>query len=144
MGWASSTADLGLCAETFQPAFALFHQSWDCVMAEGDDKTLVFRTSADFVAAYRSFDARIDALDMRAEVLKRAGQTEGAETAAAEKARLIHELNDVILDEIERHWGPIALDCDPRIPTFPDEWRTMFFGRFLRLEYEERAAYKGD
>jgi hypothetical protein len=113
-------------------------------MAEGDEKSIVVRTSAEFQAGYRALDERIDVLDAKAEILKRKGDVEAGAAVAVEHTRLIHQINDLVLDEIERHWGPVTLDGDPTVPDFPDDWRTMFFGRLLRLEYNERAAYKRD
>lgn len=111
-------------------------------MSEGDEKTLVFRTSAEFAARYRELDARIDAADAREDTFKRSRDPDAAADAAASAARLRHELNDLILDELERHWGPITLEDDPTRPDFPDTWWTNFFGRMLRLEYREREVFK--
>jgi hypothetical protein len=111
-------------------------------MAEGDDKTLVFRTSPEFQAKYRGLDTRLDVLNARLAVLTRRQDEDRAGTVAAEKSLLLQELYDLLLDEIERHWGPITLDGDPTVPEFPDDWRTQFLGRLIEVEYKERAAYK--
>jgi hypothetical protein len=111
-------------------------------MAEGDRRTLNVRTSAEFLAAYRVLDARIDGTRSRTETEIRAERGKGAAHESARHARLCHEMDDLVLDELERHWGPHLLDGDGTVPDFPDFWRVMFFGRILRIEYSERAAFK--
>ena len=112
-------------------------------MSFGDKKTFVFRTSAEFTRRYRELDAGMDAADAREDTYKRARDVDAASEAAISNARLCHEMNDLILDELERHWGPMMLDDDGTRPEFPDNWCSMFYGRMLRLEYHEREAFKG-
>lgn len=112
-------------------------------MAEGDRKTLVFRTSADFTAAWRNLDAEIDRMAAEKEVLTRCRKIEDAGKSAAEMARLYQQLSDLVLDELERHWGPQLLEGDPTIPDFPDGWNLVLHGRILRMDYNERAAFRG-
>jgi hypothetical protein len=111
-------------------------------MAEGDRRTLNFRTNPDFLNAYRALDARIDSASAEQGTHCRAADVKGSGKAAARRARLCHAFDDLVLDELERHWGPHLLDGDGTMPDFPDMWRVMFFGRILRIEYSERAAFK--
>lgn len=113
-------------------------------MAEGDNKSMVFRTSAEFLRRFRELDGLIDAACARGETYKRKREPKNAGDAAVEHSELCQQMQDLILDEIERHWGPLLLDDDPTRPEFPDDWRLQFFGRLLRISYRERAAYKGD
>ena len=112
-------------------------------MSEGDKKSFVFRTSAEFMKRYREIDERMDAADARQDTFTRARDADAAADSAILNARLCHQLNDLILDELERHWCPMLLEDDPSRPDFPDDWRLYFYGRILRVEYNEREVYKG-
>ncbi len=92
--------------------------------------------------AFRQLDAWIDSACAQRSAHVDAGDAKGASRAAARNARYCHEINDLILDELERHWGPHVLESDGTVPDFPDNWRIFFFGRVLRIEYSERAAFK--
>ena len=111
-------------------------------MAEGDRKTLNCRSGAEFLKAYRQLDARIDAAAAQESACVKAEDADGAGQAAAKEARLCHDITDLILHELERHWAPHVLDSDGTVPDFPDDWSVLFYGRILRIEYRERAAYK--
>ena len=113
-------------------------------MGEGDNKTLIFRTCSEFLRRFRELDGLIDAADARQDAFKRQRDADASAAAAIEHARLCQDMQDVILDELERHWGAMVIDDDPTRPDFPDNWRLQFFGRILRLEYRERAAYKNE
>ena len=135
----------GFGFETFLVA-ASFNADCEGVddMGEGDNKTLIFRTSSAFLQRFRELDGLIDAADARQDAFKRQRDADASAEAAIEHSRLCQEMQDVILDELERHWGPMVIDDDPTRPELPDNWRLQFFGRILRLEYRERAAYKNE
>jgi hypothetical protein len=113
-------------------------------MSEGENKSLIFRTSREFLQEFRALDARIDGVYTRQQALMRARDARAAAKAAREHSRLCARMQDLIMDEIERHWGPMLLEDGASVPQLPDNWRIQFFGRVLRLDYRERAAYKGD
>jgi hypothetical protein len=113
-------------------------------MSEGDNKTLIFRTGREFLEEFRALDAQFDSAVARQQALLRARDAKGASRAARDQSRLGARIQDLILDEIERHWGPQVLEHDSSTPSFPDCWRLQFFGRILRIEYRERSAYKGE
>ncbi|MCA8911962.1 MAG: hypothetical protein KDB82_09670 [Planctomycetes bacterium] len=112
-------------------------------MAEGDKKTFIFRTSAEFLEKFRSLEGSTDALAARRTACEKAGDGDGASHAASQFSLECQQIQDAILDEIERHWASILLDDEAGTPDFPDNWRLQFFGRILRIEYTEREAYKG-
>jgi hypothetical protein len=105
-------------------------------------KTLTFRTTADFATRFQQMDGRIDENAARRDAFVRAGNAEAAGQCAAEHTKLCAEFQGMLLDEVERHWGPHILDNDGTMPEFPDDWRFQFYGRILRISYEERQAFK--
>lgn len=109
----------------------------------GDHKTIVVRTSTEFREVFRHLEAASDGTQARRNACEKAGDADGAEQAAIEFANQCQELQDAILDEVERHWAPFLLENDATIPNFPDTWRLQFYGRLLRLGYDEREAFKG-
>lgn len=113
-------------------------------MTDGDEKTLIFRTGPEFQEAFRRLDRAIDAANAREAASVRAGKADRAGDAADESARLVQEMHDLILDEIERHWAAHMIDADARVPEFPDEWRVQFSGRIIRVNYDEREVFKND
>ena len=113
-------------------------------MSVGDQKTFVVRTSVEFLARYRELDARIDQASTWEEVAKRQRRAGDACDASKLHAELMHQMHDLVLNELERHWGPMSLDEDPSRPDFPDNWRTLFTGRLMRIEYREREVFRRD
>jgi hypothetical protein len=109
----------------------------------GENKTIVVRTGSEFCATFRRLEAVTDGLQARRIACERAGDAAGAEKAALEFAERCQELQDAILAELERHWAPMLLGGDATIPEFPDGWRLQFYGRLLRMDYDEREAFKG-
>jgi hypothetical protein len=110
-------------------------------MASGDRVTLTVRTSEEFTREFRAMDEEYDAQLSRRDASVRAGDPDGAEAAAREVSRVAGAIQDLIYNEIERHWGPKLLD-DHRLPNVPDDWRTFVRGRFLQIEYEEREVFE--
>jgi hypothetical protein len=71
----------------------------------------------------------------------KSGNADIAEDAARKLSLLGCEIQDLIYDELERHWGPKLLE-DNRLPNVPDDWRTFVRGRFLQVEYEDREIFE--
>lgn len=111
-------------------------------MAEGDHKTIFFRTDPEFLKRFREIDALIDAEGTRESAFVKAKDAEAGARAAVRQADHVHEMQDLIFHELERHWASFVLESDPTVPEFPDDWRVQFFGRMIRVSYSERAAYK--
>jgi len=110
-------------------------------MAAGDKVTMVVRTSDEFAKKFRAMDEDYDAQLSRRDACVRSGDAEGAEQAARAVSRIACQIQDLIYDEIERHWGPKLIE-DSRLPNVPDDWRTFVRGRFLQIEYEEREVFE--
>ncbi len=110
-------------------------------MATGDKVNFIVRTSNEFLHKFRTMDAEYDALMARRDACVKVGDGDGAEDAARRFSRLGCEIQDLIYDELERHWGPKLLE-DNRLPNVPDDWRTFVRGRFLQVEYEEREVFE--
>ncbi len=110
-------------------------------MGTGDKVNFIVRTSQDFLEKFRAMDSEYDALLATKEACIRGGDPEGADSAARRVSKLGCEIQDLIYDELERHWGPKLLE-DTRLPNVPDDWRTFVRGRFLQIEYEEREVFE--
>jgi len=110
-------------------------------MANGERVTLIVRTSKGFTDTFRSLDERYDQLQARKDAAIQKGDPEESGKAASEMARIACEIQDLLFDELERHWGPRLID-DQRLPEIPDDWRVWVRGRLLHIEYEEREVFK--
>lgn len=110
-------------------------------MAAGDRVNFTVRTSREFLETFRKMDAEYDALLARKEACIRGGDAEGAAQAARKVSLLGCEIQDLIYDELERHWGPKLIE-EQQLPNVPDDWRTFVRGRFLQVEYEEREIFE--
>ncbi|MBX3461178.1 MAG: hypothetical protein KF696_14630 [Planctomycetes bacterium] len=110
-------------------------------MAAGDKVNFIVRTSPGFLDKFRAMDSEYDSLMARKEACIRGGDPKGAEEAARLVSKLGCDIQDLIYDELERHWGPKLLE-DSRLPNVPDDWRTFVRGRFLQIEYEEREIFE--
>ncbi len=110
-------------------------------MATGDKVNFIVRTSNEFLDKFRAMDSEYDALMARKDAGIKAGNADVAEEAARKLSLLGCEIQDLIYDELERHWGPKLLE-DNRLPNVPDDWRTFVRGRFLQVEYEEREIFE--
>ncbi|MBK9976027.1 MAG: hypothetical protein IPP14_14740 [Planctomycetes bacterium] len=110
-------------------------------MANGERVTLIVRTSKEFTEKFRVLDERYDELQARKESAIQFGDHDVAGKSAADMARVACEIQDLLFDELERHWGPRLID-DQRLPEIPDDWRVWVRGRLLHIEYEEREVFK--
>jgi hypothetical protein len=110
-------------------------------MATGDKVNFIVRTSKSFLDKFRTLDSEYDALMARKDACIKGGDPDGAQEAARKLSLLGCEIQDLIYDELERHWGPKLLE-DHRLPNVPDDWRTFVRGRFLQVEYEEREVFE--
>jgi hypothetical protein len=110
-------------------------------MATGDKVNFIVRTSNEFLEKFRTMDSEYDALMARKDAGIKSGNADVAEEAARKLSLLGCAIQDLIYDELERHWGPKLLE-DNRLPNVPDDWRTFVRGRFLQVEYEEREIFE--
>ena len=110
-------------------------------MPGGERVTLIVRTSRQFSDKFRALDERYDECQARRDAAIRKGDPQIAGDGASEMARIACEIQDLLFDELERHWGPRLID-DSRLPEIPDDWRVWVRGRLLHIEYEEREVFK--
>lgn len=110
-------------------------------MANGERVTLIVRTSRNFADKFRGLDERYDELQARKDAAVQKGDPLAAGDAAREMARIACEIQDLLFDELERHWGPRLIE-DQRLPEIPDDWRVWVRGKLLHIEYEEREVFK--
>jgi hypothetical protein len=110
-------------------------------MPMSERQTLIVRTSKDFADKFRSLDEKYDEHQARKDASIQKGDILMAGESARGMARIACEIQDLLFDELERHWGPRLID-DSRLPEIPDDWRVWVRGKLLHIEYEEREVFK--
>ncbi|MCC6466619.1 MAG: hypothetical protein IT463_14860 [Planctomycetes bacterium] len=110
-------------------------------MSDGEQKTINFRTSPEFVKQYRALDQRAETLSAQEKAHIQAGDAANAGKTAAEYSTLVNEIRDLIYDEMERHWGARLLE-DNTLPEVPDDWTMWVSGRLMRVVYHGREVFE--